>query len=120
MEKKIFAIDFDGTITKSNSYPEIGEPNWPVIEKVRKLLEAGHEVNLWTCRQGWTLEQAKLFCENELDLHFSHYNTSDFAISRVYQPIKLLADYYIDDCAMSINEFLETNEFDCKTNMRVK
>ena len=32
------AIDFDGTLTKKNSFPNIGEPNTENIEKISKYI----------------------------------------------------------------------------------
>ena len=38
--RRAIAIDFDGCICQSK-YPEIGEPNWHVIEEAKKEQEAG-------------------------------------------------------------------------------
>lgn len=32
--RPVIALDFDGTICQ-NAYPDIGEPNWHVIEKAK-------------------------------------------------------------------------------------
>ena len=37
---KVIAIDFDGTLC-TNAYPEIGEPNWPVIFAAKAEQEKG-------------------------------------------------------------------------------
>ena len=49
--RRAIAIDFDGCICQSK-YPEIGEPNWHVIEEAKKEQEAGAGLILWTCRAG--------------------------------------------------------------------
>ena len=46
----IIAVDFDGTITYKNAYPEVGEINPRAIEVLRKLQAQGHKLCLWTCR----------------------------------------------------------------------
>lgn len=38
--RRAIAIDFDGCICQSK-YPEIGEPNWHVIEEAKKEQAAG-------------------------------------------------------------------------------
>ena len=37
----------------TNAYPEIGEPNWPVIKRAQVEQRAGAGLILWTCRGGW-------------------------------------------------------------------
>ena len=46
----IIAVDFDGTITYKNAYPNVGEINPRAIEVLRKLQDQGHKLCLWTCR----------------------------------------------------------------------
>lgn len=55
--RRAIAIDFDGCICQSK-YPEIGEPNWHVIEEAKKEQEAGAGLILWTCRAGKELDAA--------------------------------------------------------------
>lgn len=40
--RKAIAIDFDGCLC-TNAYPEIGEPNWPVIRRACKKPAARYE-----------------------------------------------------------------------------
>lgn len=50
--RKAIAIDFDGSLC-TNAYPEIGEPNRPVIKRAQVEQRAGAGLILWTCRGGW-------------------------------------------------------------------
>ena len=48
---QIIAVDFDGTLCYSN-WPELGEPNKPLIEYLRAQQKSGNKLILWTCRAG--------------------------------------------------------------------
>lgn len=111
--RKCFAIDFDGTLVVGDSYPNIGEPNWPVVNKVKRLQEDGHEICLWTCRQGEDLNKAVDFCKNTLGLIFDEIMLNKNELSRRFNvtPCKLAADYYIDDRALSISDFLAKDDY---------
>ena len=110
---KCFAIDFDGTLVVGDNYPNIGEPNWPVVDKVKKLQKEGHEICLWTCRSGEDLQQAVEYCSSKLGLNFDDIlvNTNMLAQHYNVTPNKLAADYYVDDKALSIEEFLNKTDF---------
>ena len=95
IENKVIAIDFDGTITKENLYPDIGELRENVIDCIKKLQEHNH-CFLFTCRQGKPLLDALYLLEKngvKMDV-FSPY---DYSVAYGRKPI---ADYYIDDRAM--------------------
>lgn len=49
MKKITFYLDFDGTVCEFN-FPQIGRENFPALEVVKKIMEAGHEVVLNTYR----------------------------------------------------------------------
>ena len=57
MQSKIIAVDFDGTIV-SHMYPEIGVDNPNAIRVLKKLIEQGHQLILWTMRSGPELAEA--------------------------------------------------------------
>lgn len=90
------AVDFDGTIVE-NKYPEIGKPIIFAFETLKKLQEEGHQLILWTYRNGKRLDEAVAFCEKK-GITFYAVNKSypeeefDNTISR-----KILADIFIDD-----------------------
>lgn len=46
--RKAIAIDFDGCIC-TNAFPNIGAPNWSVINRARAEHAAGAGLILWTC-----------------------------------------------------------------------
>jgi len=53
---QIIAVDFDGTLCYGN-WPELGEPNRPLIEYLINQKRSGNKLILWTCRTvlmcGW-------------------------------------------------------------------
>lgn len=57
MKNVIIAVDFDGTLCHGN-WPDIGEPNIRLINKLLKLQRKGYKIILWTCREGEPLHQA--------------------------------------------------------------
>lgn len=89
------AIDFDGTITYSpKQYPIPGEIR-PYAQKViNALIERGHDVILWTCRDHQELELAKKFLKQN-DIKISKFNVQNVQSCSN----KIVADIYIDDKA---------------------
>lgn len=96
------AIDFDGTIVE-NRYPKIGAPMLFSFETMKALKDKGHQLILWTYRNGKELDEAVAYCRNcgiefysvnhshpEEALHYSKNIMDD--ISR-----KVDADIFIDD-----------------------
>ena len=53
---QIIAVDFDGTLCYGN-WPELGEPNRPLIKYLINQKRSGNKLILWTCRAvlmcGW-------------------------------------------------------------------
>lgn len=101
IENKVIAIDFDGTITKENLYPDIGELRENAIDCIKKLQEHNH-CFLFTCRQGKPLLDALYLLEKngvKMDV-FSPY---DYSVAYGRKPI---ADYYIDDRAILIKSLI--------------
>ena len=97
----IIAVDFDGVLCK-NEFPVIGSPNYDVISGVRELIDRGHEVVLWTTRNGKELQEAVDWCTDR-GLHFCSVNepapSNEEQYREVYptQSRKIYADVYIDD-----------------------
>lgn len=74
---KIIAVDFDGTITKSDAWPEIGEINEKVVQRLREEKEKGSIIILWTCRHGKQLEEALEFCKkNNIPIDYCNQDAS--------------------------------------------
>lgn len=106
-DKKIIAVDFDGTITKKdnrfwtgrNSYVnDVMEPNLEIIESL-KLNRNNIYLILWSCRKGKALRDAIKFC-TEHDLYFDAVNKN---IVRYPSSRKIMADIYIDDKSCYLN-----------------
>lgn len=88
----VIAIDFDGTITTKNCFPEISELRPHVVETIKNLQAHGHKCILWTCREGPSLDRARQFL-NENGIKMDGYNYSPYML----QSRKIVADVYIDD-----------------------
>ena len=101
-----WAIDFDGTLCE-NRYPNVGEPRFDVIQKVKLLKQSGHKIALWTCREGNYLQDAVNFCKDH-GLEFDVINEQFPEILDLYKDNvrKMSADYYVDDKAIHVNDFL--------------
>ena len=94
----IIAVDFDGTIVQDR-YPEIGSEQPFAMQTLRMLLEEGHQLILWTVRQGETLEAAVEWCRQR-GVEFYAVN-KDFPeeneqTNSTYSR-KIKADLFIDD-----------------------
>ena len=59
---KIIAVDFDGCLAV-NKWPEVGEPIWKNINRLKEEQANGTKVILWTNRVGEPLEKAVGFCK---------------------------------------------------------
>lgn len=105
---KIIAVDFDGTLCYSN-WPELGEPNLPLIHYLRSWKSQGNKLILWTCRAGEALEKALGWCR-EQQLEFDAVNDNLPEIVSLYgnNSRKITCDFYIDDRAMPSKNFLES------------
>lgn len=101
----VFAIDFDGTLCENN-YPEIGNPKEKVIDTAKRLKELGHQIILWSCREGILLDEAVKWCE-EKGVVFDAVNESlpEWVEAFGTSPKKVGAYYYVDDKNMSIETF---------------
>lgn len=88
----VIAIDFDGTITDKNIFPEIGMIREHALETIKNLQAMGHKCILWTCREGKYLDEARKFL-NENGIEMDGYNFSPYQL----QSRKIVADVYIDD-----------------------
>ena len=104
---KIIAVDFDGTLC-TNKWPEIGDPNFPLIEYLKKQQNLGNKVILWTCRTENLLVDAVAWCAS-YGLYFNEVNRN---VSEVITKMdgdsrKIFAHEYIDDRAVSLDKFKE-------------
>lgn len=89
-------VDFDGTVT-THDFPRIGKPigSIPVL---KRLVEAGHKLILFTMRSGDTLAQAeKWFADNGIPLYGSQTNPTQ---KRWTSSPKAYGQLIIDDAAL--------------------
>lgn len=88
----VIAIDFDGTITDKNIFPEIGKVREHAFEAIRHFQELGHKCILWTCRYGQSLIEAINWLSKN-NVKMDAYNENLYPL----QSRKIVADVYIDD-----------------------
>lgn len=100
--RKAIAIDFDGCLC-TEAYPEIGEPNWPVIQRAKQEQQAGAGLILWTIREGQLLQDALDACKR-WGLTFDAVNESlpDWIEAYNNRPRKVGASEYWDDRAVRL------------------
>ena len=91
---KVVAIDFDGTITKENVFPDIGELREHVKEAIDTIAK-NNTVCIWTCRADAYAIAAYNFL-NLKNITFSYFNKSPHDIINP-NGRKIIADIYIDD-----------------------
>lgn len=106
---KVVAIDFDGTITKTNAFPEIGELRENVKEAINKIAQ-NNTVCIWTCRADAYAIAAFNFL-NLKNINFSYFNKSP------YDKInpngrKIIADIYIDDNNIFMNHNVDWKQIE--------
>jgi hydroxymethylpyrimidine pyrophosphatase-like HAD family hydrolase len=97
MNYRIIAVDFDGTLCFSN-WPELGEPNTPLIKYLKNEKALGNKIILWTCRAGQALSDATKWCA-DYGLTFDAVNDNLPEVVELYgnNSRKITCDIYIDD-----------------------
>lgn len=99
---KVIAVDFDGTIAKTE-YPKIIAPIPETIEFLRKAKENGAEIILYTCREGKELNEAlEWFKQNNVPIDRANENSPARVKHWGNDCRKIGADLYIDDKACSL------------------
>ena len=102
----IIAVDFDGTLCREE-YPEIGKPDWALIESLIDAQKHGARLILWTCREGKLLDEAVEWCrERGLEFEAINDNLPDEQKKWGNNPRKIAADIYIDDRAVSAEAYM--------------
>ena len=97
---QIIAVDFDGTLCFSN-WPELGEPNLPLIRYLIEQKRCGNILILWTCRAGEALEKAVSWRrEHHLEFYAVNDNLPEIIERYGNNSRKITCDYYIDDKAV--------------------
>lgn len=95
--KLIIGVDFDETLSRAK-WPDVGEPNRKLIDKLLRLQRRGNKIILWTCREGEALHKAIEWCK-EFNLVFDAINDNLPEIKEMYgnNSRKISCDIYIDD-----------------------
>lgn len=90
------AVDFDGTLV-THEYPRIGKPIPFAIDTLKKLQQEGHQIILWSVREGHLLQEAVDYCAGR-GFEFYAVNTNYPEEAPEDRPNrKVTADLYIDD-----------------------
>ncbi|MDO4190746.1 MAG: hypothetical protein Q4D14_03535 [Bacteroidales bacterium] len=89
------AVDFDGTIVE-HAYPEIGKPIPFAIDVLKRLQNDGHQIILWTVREGKLLDDAVAYCRQR-GLEFYAVNRNHPEDNIAFDPRKLSVELFIDD-----------------------
>jgi len=100
----IWAVDFEGIITVKSKFPNLGDPNVPVIELLKMAKLQGVKLILWTCREGKYLTDAVEWCK-DFGLEFDAVNENiPEAIEYLGRDTrKVIADLYIEDKSMNFH-----------------
>ncbi len=91
------AIDFDGTIVE-HRYPAIGKEVPFATDTIKKLIQQGHQIILWTVREGELMQEAVDWCEQRgLAFYAVNANYPGETPEDKHYSRKLKADLFIDD-----------------------
>jgi hypothetical protein len=94
------AIDFDGTIVR-NRWPKIGRLRFLAKPVIKWLKKRGHELILYTCREGELLERACFFLRvHGIEFKHCNKNTEERIAEYGGDCRKISADLYLDDKAL--------------------
>lgn len=83
-----FAVDVDGVLFERATYPDLGKPNWDVINTCKILQEQGHKVYMYTSRGGLGMEVLEKALK-KIGFVFDPYDRPESG--------KIRADFYVDD-----------------------
>ena len=96
----IIAVDFDGTIVE-DCYPAIGKERPFSTDTLKRLMLDGHQLMLWSVREGRLLDEAVEWCKNR-GVVFHAVNgifleDPDEGAEHFHRSRKPQADVFIDD-----------------------
>lgn len=105
---KIYAVDFDGTLSLGAKFPECGKPNLPLIGFLKREKAKGNKLILWTCRVDKDLDAAVKWCEG-VGLSFDAINENlPEMVSKFGNDCrKVYAHKYIDDASVTPSKLAE-------------
>ena len=91
------AVDFDGTIV-ADAYPEIGQERPFATQTLKMLHNDGHELILWTVREGKRLAEAVEWCrEHGVEFYAVNRDFPEEDAEMKTFSRKIKADLFIDD-----------------------
>ena len=111
-EVKVVAVDFDGTLDMTDTYPNISQPNIDLINLLINQKKNGVKLILWTCREDKYLFEAVEWC--------SHYGLEFDAVNRNIPEVikffghngtKVSADVYIDEKTILPEKYLSAFQY---------
>ena len=91
------AIDFDGTCAE-HEFPAVGVDVPGAADVLKELIEAGHDLILWTMRSGTYLDDARKWFDKH-NLALFGVQTNPTQLEWTTSP-KAYAHIYIDDAAL--------------------
>ena len=91
------AVDFDGTIVE-HKYPSIGKEIPFAVMTLKKLQKEGHQLILWSVREGELLDEAVEWCkERGLEFYSVNRDHPGEGMEPTDGARKLCVDMFIDD-----------------------
>lgn len=104
MNKKIIAVDFDGTLVEDD-YPNIGVINKKLVEWIKENRDK-YIFILYTLRKGVYLQQAVSFLKDVCGIEFDYVNENAKELVNKYgDSRKIAAHYYIDDHNLTLDNW---------------
>lgn len=103
------AVDFDGTIV-SDKFPSIGDPNIPLINKLRLMHDSGIKIILHTCRENGELDReghVRMYIDEAVNWCKVNNVPIDAVNENPWVPFgqrKIYADIYLDDRGFNVND----------------
>ena len=102
------AVDFDGTIVE-HKYPAIGKELLFAFDTLKQLQKQGHQLILWTFREGKELKEAVQYCkENGIEFYAVNKSYPEEIFIPGKSSRKIDVDLFIDD--RNIGGFLGWSE----------
>lgn len=105
----ILAIDFDETIAINSPFPKLVGIKRQADYYIRKLVEEGYYIIIWSCRSDGDAEDAKEFLTTH-NIPYHQFNEQHPSCIEYYNndTRKVAADLYIDDkCLMGLPDWEE-------------
>lgn len=107
---RIIAVDFDGTLSLGR-WPDVGPKNTALFQFLKERRKNGDKIILWTCREDKCLTDAVQWCKSQgLEFDAVNDNLPEKIAEYGVNSRKISCDYYIDDRAVSMQDFISWRE----------